>query len=737
MSRPHLRALARACGILDEYRATDGSPRRVTDTTREALVRAMGIDASSERAAAEALRAQEEHERSRCLDAVEVVRVERRWRLRGRAPRTWHGRTATWLLHLALENGDRAQREGTIRIGSDAAFAIPGPPLPRGVHEVRLHLECDGGQIRAIQCVFAAPRGCVAVERQLGQSRAYGIWAHLYALARPDDFGVGDLGHLKTLVDFAAQEGAAFVATQPFHALGNTGRTTSPYSPTSRLFRNPIYLDLEAVPEFRETDEGKRALRGFELCGKLETLRTSSRLDYGAVMHVKRSVLERLFRAFRAERGSTERRRAYDAYVEREGDALQAFSTYCALADRFGGTYSPATDWRSWRSGFHDPRSAEVREFVRAQPVGLEFHCWLQFEMDRQLSELGARAKTRLPLGLVGDLALGSGRGSADTWMQRGLFVEGASLGAPPDAFADGQDWDLPPLHPLRSREDGHAYWRRVLRTAFRSVGALRVDHVMGVFRQFWIPAGRPAAEGAYLEMPARELLALLAIESHRAGAVVIGEDLGTRPAALSPRLARAGILSTRVLPFERTGGGFRPASRYGSRAYVTGHTHDLPPLRGWRAGRDLELRHEAGGLEEPGALEASLEERSRQVAALRRRLARDRCLPGGSEPLGDEEFASAVTAFLGSTAAPLLALSVNDLAGERDPLNLPAVPTARYPNWAHRMNLSVEALRDHPTARAILAAIPADRRLGECNAPRIHGGTPIETTGIATSQHR
>lgn len=713
MSRPRLRALAGACGVLEEYRALDGSRRSVSDATCEALIAAMGIDGSTEDAAAESLRSQQAREQSRLVDAVAVVKEGAPAKLRARGPEHWRGQAVRWTLVLSAEDGESKQLNGTVRVGRRLSLSIPCAALASGVYAAHFRFECAGQIQTASQWIFATPRSCVEVEASLGQRRGYGIWTHVYALMRANDFGIGDLGHLGRLAEMAEEEGAAFVATQPFHALGNSRDATSPYSPVSRLFRNPIYLEIEAIPEFDESDAARRALRVLGETGELNLLRSASKIDYQAVMRVKRVVLDPLFADFQTTHGKapTERGESFRSYVDREGAALDRYATYCALADHLGGAQGPLTDWREWPSNLHDPRGHAVHEFARERPREVAFHRWLQFEFERQILERAHDAKARLPLGLMGDLALGSGRGSADTWMHRELFAEGASLGAPPDAFAEGQNWDLPPLNPIRSREDGHAYWRRVLRCSFEGMGALRIDHVMGLFRQFWIPAGRPAAEGAYVEAPSQELLALLSIESHRAGAVVVGEDLGTRPPALGPRLARAGILSTRVLPFERTETGFRAAKEYGARAYVTVHTHDLPPFQGWCEGRELELRFDAGELASPGALEAAEAERSKDVSMLRRRLRRDGWLSEESKATDNTELARAVTEFLGSTPAPLLAVSVDDLVGERDPLNLPGLNSRQYPNWAHRMTVELDELFDHATGRVILDAIPSDRR--------------------------
>jgi 4-alpha-glucanotransferase len=351
-----------------------------------------------------------------------------------------------------------------------------------------------------------------------------------------------------------------------------------------------------------------------------------------------------------------------------------------------------------------------VARFRRAHAREIDFHRFVQFELDRQLGE-AARAARRagMAIGLYPDLALGSAGGGAETWSFPGLFAEGASLGAPPDDFArEGQDWAIPPLDPLRLREEGFAFYRRLLRTAFAHAGALRVDHVLGLFRQFWIPRGSPAAEGAYVRQPTRELLAILAEESRRARALVVGEDLGTVPPGTQARLARHGVLSSRVLYFERDRGGFRPSRAWSPRALGTANTHDLVPLAGFAQGRDLRLRRRAGAFASERALGAALAERADTARALVRRL-RAEGLLSEADP-DPEALAVAVSAFLGRTPCPLVALSLDDAVGEREPVNLPGVAPRAHPSWTRRMAVPLERLARHPGLRACLAALRAER---------------------------
>jgi 4-alpha-glucanotransferase len=730
VARPQLHALARAHGIEDGYQATTGRHCVVSDATREALLAALGVEASSEDAAARSLERHRSVVRARLVDVISIRRPDRAGKLVVRTPLEWEGRRIGWKLALDPEAGERLVVEGQGRATASGALALACPAPGIGVLRAKLELECEGECREAAQWVFAPPPACVKIEERLGQPRAFGFWAHVYALSRATDFGIGDLAHLEALVRVASEERAAFVAIQPLHALAQRGDEASPYSPVSRLFRDPMHLDLAAIPEWTQCELARSAVQALEASGRLGALRRASTIDYAAVRQLKRRLLEPLYAEFCRRHGSasTERGRAHRAFVDREGDALRGFATYIVLSESFEAERTDdnradaaQADWRAWPEAFRDPESPAVRDFVSEHAREIDFQCWLQFEIDHQVGLLGDKAKQALGLGLIGDLAIGSGRSSADAWLHRDRFVAGANLGAPPDAFADGQDWSLPPLHPERARQDGHAYWRRVVRCAFGGMGALRIDHVMGLFRQFWIPAGRPPAEGAYVTMPSHEYLALLAIESHRARAGVVGEDLGTRPPALAPRLARAGILSMRVLPFERTRtGSFRSAAEYGDRAYVTAHTHDMPPLLGWCEGRDLELRHASGELTGPGELADARREREEAVAALERRLGREPGAARVDDRAGREAspIAVAATAFLASTQAPLLALSVDDLVGEREPLNLPGIENPPRPNWSHRMKIEVEALRDGELASRILDVLPPTRRLARGPTP-------------------
>jgi len=550
---------------------------------------------------------------------------------------------------------------------------------------------------------------CIAPAERLGRSRVFGFWTNLYTVRDGRSLGFGDLSSLARIVAFAGELGAAFVGLNPLHALRNRGREISPYAPVSRLFRNPLYLDVRAVPGFADCAEARGRLASPEAAAALERARAADRLDHEALAALQRSLLEPLFARFEAAgRADASRRRDFDAFCQRGGELLEDFAVFCALEEHLE-TQGYPPDWRAWPAGYRDPRGAGVCAFAERHAPRVAFHAWVQFELDRQLAGV-ARAARRagLAVGLYQDLALGSLASGFDAWAFPDLFRRDVHVGAPPDDYAaQGQDWGIPPMDPERLAARGYDYWRALLRAGFAHAGALRIDHVLGLVRQFWIPAGRPPREGAYVPFPARDLMTVVAEESRRHEALVIGEDLGTVPPGMAARLARYGILSSRVMLFERDpSGAFRPASRYSPRALVTANTHDLPPLRGWWEARDLALREVLGLV---SAEEARARRREREAArrALRRRLVRDGHLPPEPDP-DPARLAGAVHAFLARTPSPLLGVSLDDLTGEAEPVNVPGVGPERHPSWSRRMGLALDAIPDDPGVRRALQGLDA-----------------------------
>lgn len=630
--RPALAALAERAGILPGFRDIEGRARRTSDETRVALLRAMRLEAETEKQARETLEALREAGRDS-----------------GMGDREW------WPLR-------RYQSRS---------------PIPE-----------------------SRPWRCTSL-RERGVRRGFGILANLYSVRTARNWGVGDLTDLQALVRWAGEARASFVGVNPLHALRNDASGVSPYAPLTRLYDNPLYLAIERIPEFRE-DHSARAVLNAETREAIVEARAAAALDYARVMGLKRRALSVLYEVFAARHlgQATARGRAYRRYVTENGATLDRFATYLAIAEDHG------PDWRSWPAPLRDVEGSGVGGFRRAREREIDAHRWAQFELDRQLDEAGRQAGRRLPIGLLTDLAVGCAPWGADPWSYPTLFAAGVTVGAPPDDYSvHGQDWGFPPIDPRRLAAQDFAYWTAVVRHAMRHAGAVRLDHAMGLYRQFWIPEGRTPADGAYVIYPARALFRVLAAESRRRGAIVIGEDLGTVPRGFATRLARWGVLSTRVLYFERTRTGYRPARRYSRRALVTATTHDHAPVAGFWEGSDLGLRRAAGNITSDGMLEHLQAERRRDRRWLVARLTRDGALEA-ADPLDAESVIRGAYRFLARTPAPLVGVMLDDLAAEREPVNLPGVPQERFPSWTRRMRRSLEELERDELAATVLADI-------------------------------
>ncbi len=561
----------------------------------------------------------------------------------------------------------------------------------------------------------ATPRErCVTAAERLGERLAFGIWAQLYSVRSARNWGFGHLGDLAEIARRAGREGAAFVGTGPLHAATHRRGRFCPYTPVSRLFRDPLYLDPERFPEWEICGRARLRAGAPPLEQRVARLRAAARLDPRECEAALFEMLAALHESFRDEHGKAAeaRRRAYAGYRAARGQALEDFATFAVLADERERA-GEGRDWRAWPAAWRDARSQAVRAFREQHAAKVELHAWAQFELDRQLEALSAECRRAgLAIGLYADLALGSAWAGSDTWSRPERFVRGVSVGAPPDRFAPlGQDWRFPPLDPHALRADGCAFFEELLDANLAHAGALRLDHAFGLRRLFWIPEGASAAEGAYVRYPEASMLGALARASRRHAALVIAEDLGTAPEGFSEEIQRWGALCSRVLLFERDARGFRPASSYPQDCLVTANTHDLSPLAALAGDADLVLRRRAGQLPDDEALEAARAERRAEQQALR-------ALLRGDGRLGDvacaesEQLAAGVTSFLCATPCRLVGLSLDDLGGEVEPLNLPGVPSDRHASWIRRMRRPVERLFDDSRARRMLAAVPADRRL-------------------------
>ncbi|WP_149830429.1 4-alpha-glucanotransferase [Streptomyces tailanensis] len=546
--------------------------------------------------------------------------------------------------------------------------------LPPGVHALRATTP-DGRTAEAHLVV--APRRLPAPP-----GRTYGLLVQLYSLLSRRSWGMGDLGDLAELTAWAGRAlGAGFVQVNPLHAAVPGAPTDpSPYRPSSRRYPDPVHLRVEDIPEYPyAVGAGDRLPTLLERAGRLResVLSKGELIDREAVWELKRQALE----VVHAAPLGPGRRAAYCDFLAEEGEALEDHATWCALAEVYG------SDWHRWPPGLRDPRSADTAR-ARAELMDrVDFHTRLAWLTDAQLGTAQRSARDAgMPIGLVHDLAVGVHPGGADAWAQQEYFAAGMSIGAPPDAFnSGGQDWGLPPWRPDRLAESGYAPYRRLLRALLRHAGALRIDHVMGLFRLWWVPQGRPPTEGTYVRYDADAMLAILVLEASRAGALVIGEDLGTVEPGVRETLDDRGVLGTSVLWFERDWEGTGrplPPERWRANCLATATTHDLPPTASRLTGDHVELRHGLGLLPRP------LEEERAEAAAdtgewlaLLARLGLLNGSHGGISADAEEAEIQAVHRFLLRTPARMIGLWLPDTIGDRRPQNLPGT-WDQYPNW-------------------------------------------------------
>jgi 4-alpha-glucanotransferase len=518
---------------------------------------------------------------------------------------------------------------------------------------------------------------------------------------------MGDLGDLAELADWAGRAlGAGFVQVNPLHAAVPGAPTDpSPYRPSSRRFPDPVHLRVEDVPEVAYVDEPDRMRALLERAGRLRetVLEKGALIDRDAVWELKREALE-LVAAVPLGPG---RRAAYCDFLAEEGEALEDHATWCALAEVHG------SDWHRWPEGLRDPRSADTARARRELMDRVDFWSRLAWLTDAQLTAAQRTAREAgMPVGIVHDLAVGVHPRGADSWAQQEFLAAGMSVGAPPDAFnARGQDWGLPPWRPDRLAESGYAPFRRLLRALFRYAGALRIDHVMGLFRLWWVPQGEPPTEGTYVRYDAEAMLAVLVLEASRAGAVVIGEDLGTVEPGVREALRVRGVLGTSVLWFERDWEGDGrplPPERWRSDCLATATTHDLPSTAARLTGDHVELRDRLG------LLTRSLEEERAEARAdtgewlgLLTRLGLLRGTGGGGDTSSEEAEVQAVHRFLLRTPARMIGVWLPDGVGDRRPQNLPGT-WDQYPNW----RLPIADAEGRPVTLEELAASPRLRAL-------------------------
>jgi 4-alpha-glucanotransferase len=676
---PELRELAGAYGIATEFWDWRGRPVAVTAETIVAVLAALDVDAGTPAAVSDALLERRRDEWRRMLPPCLVIRA-------ASAPVVLVHVPAGSTVGIWIELEDGGRRDGLVqeenwepdreidgRLVGEASFRIPGD-LPLGYHTLR---SAAGGVEAQMPLIVTPP--WLGMGDRMGERRTWGMATQLYSVRSRDSWGVGDLTDLTDLAVWSATtHSAGFVLVNPLHAAEPVApMEPSPYLPTSRRFANPLYIRPERIPEYvRLGDDARDRVESLreQLADDVDHL---DRIDRDLAWTAKRAALAEVFAAPR----SAGRSIAYRAYRSREGRGLADFATWNSIAEVHGN------DWHRWPEELQDPRSDAVASFATEHRHAVDFHSWLQWVLDEQLDAAQSAARSAgMPLGIMHDLAVGVHPRGADTWALQDVFARGVTVGAPPDAFnQNGQDWLQPPWRPDRLAATAYDPFRQLVATILRHAGGVRVDHIIGLFRLWWIPPGHSPTAGTYVHYDDEALLGILALEAQRAGAVVVGEDLGTVEPRARDTLRERGLLGTSILWFEfehEADGAPRRPGWWREYCLASVTTHDLPPTAGYLAGDHVRLRAELG------LLTRDLEEELDIDRAERRAWLETLADHGLLDPaLVDDPqrdvgaVVSALHRYLLSTPARLLCLSLTDAVGDRRTQNQPGT-LDEYPNW-------------------------------------------------------
>ncbi|MGV8900134.1 MAG: malto-oligosyltrehalose synthase [Burkholderiaceae bacterium] len=741
---PNQRILDRLCalsGIEPEYFDIWGNRHVTSEESKRALLEAMNINANS---AADLEFAVDECElqswRSLLAPVQVITETHDAPQVVLTIPAAMAGNVFDWRLtleHGATSNGRFTPDELVVleqRQIAETSFVRYGFPLPAalatGYYRLEINAVDSGNETHKshnssdAMHLIVVPTACYLPPALTGDGRVWGFSVQLYALRSQRNWGIGDFTDLRRAVEFAAQVGAGFVGSSPLHALfpGDPAQF-SPYSPSSRRFLNVLFLDVEGIADFKECESARNTVQEPRFQAHLRTLRASELVNYEEVSALKLQVLELLYSHFCAYHLDldSQRANAFRTFQKQGGEALRCQSLFEALQEHFSRIDSAIHGWHQWPEDYQDPDSVPVAAFATENVARIEFYAYLQWNAEQQLAAVGqCSLELGLGVGLYQDIAVGVAADGAECWAEQALYARHTYIGAPADDYNTlGQDWGLPPLIPQRLYAAAYAPFIETLRENMRHAGALRLDHVMGLMRQFWVPAGGIPSAGTYVRYPFADLLGIVALESHRNRCTVIGEDLGTVPTEVRDALSQNAVFSYRLLYFEKDqDGGFKAAADYPAQSLVAASTHDLPTLAGYWLGHDIDLRCALDLFPSVQLRDAQLLDRSQSRAQLLLALERAQLLPAGASvnpvahPVLTEELSLAIHIYLARTPAKFMVVQMEDLFGQVEQVNFPA-SEGKYPNWQRKLTLDLEQWATDSRVQTLTTALRQVRGSG------------------------
>lgn len=697
-----LKQVADMAGIADSYVSAWGDEAAVSDDTIRYLLNSLGYNTKNDEALLES--ASKKH-RKDVLAPVQVtsdgdpIHVPLYLGMSARESEfSWHleteqGEVMEGYLQSQLVSDDRAD-------GGALVFALP-ENLPWGYHKLQIFRKRRKSPY--VMTLIVTPKSCFKQDDILNEKKLWGPSVQLYTLRTAHNWGIGDFGDLKQLVGDVAARGGDFVGLNPIHSLFPANpEGASPYSPSSRRWLNILYIDVSSVAEFAQSTEAQQLVGSAEFQQRLNAARDAHWVNYSEVSELKMSVLPLLYNEFKQRHleKNTARGKAFKEFVKVGGESLLHQTAFDALHKSLHDEDANTWGWPVFPAEFKHFDNAAVKSFIKENAEQVELYMYLQWIADGQINEVQLFAEEKgMSVGLYRDLAVGVADSGSETWADDGILCQDVSIGAPPDVLGPlGQNWGLPPLNPQRLKETAYDAFIQLLRANMKYCGALRIDHVLGLLRLWWIPKGENATQGAYMYYPVEDMLAILALESHRHQCSVIGEDLGTVPDEIVTLLGDAGVHSYKVFFFETAeDGGYYSPQHYTDQSMSALCTHDMPTLRGFWHCEDLNMGKELGLYPDSEQLQELFDSRAKSKQAILDSIAWHGHLPEGIGrdaayvPM-DRHLSEGLQMHLAAGSSTLLSLQLEDWLEMDKPVNIPGT-VDEYPNWRRKLSASLDDL--------------------------------------------
>jgi 4-alpha-glucanotransferase len=705
--------LSEICGIVPEYWDIFGQKHEASIETKKAVLRAMGMKIDSEDEVGDEIKKIRERQWKAFLEPVKVISANEQPAKMAICLPVKEGDESGLLISCAIENESGELEE--LSLSGDSLviseermidgeryikiFLTGISERPIGYYSVTVACKCGSFELSGKSRLIIAPDACY-MPPALKDKKTWGLCINLYSIRSRRNWGIGDFTDLKNIVKWIHGLGGGFAGINPLHAIPNKKPCgISPYSPISRLYKNFIYLDIEAIPEVAESEKAQAVLNGFEswIAGQ----RKEELICYEKIAYFKERILRYAFEVFLEKhyKQNSQRAAGFKKYIAEEGGSLDLFATYMALSE-MSDSLAVVPD------SYSDPSCGPAQELRLTHEKEVLFYKYAQWLIDGQLKEVSEEAeRLGMAIGLYHDLAIGSVGGGSDVWTMKDIFASNMDVGAPPDDFnPDGQNWGFPPLIPEKLRESGYEFFIRTIRKNMKLFGALRIDHALGIFRLFWIPQGMHASHGAYVKQPAEDFLKIIALESVRNKTLVIAEDLGTVGDNVREALHKFEMLSYRLLYFERNypEPSFLSPEKYPETAMCAVTTHDLPTIYGWWEGRDIELKKRLGIFADERSFQRHIYEREKDKALLLDALNLEHTARKMTP-----ELCVAIYGFLSRTPCRFVGVSLDDMLGTLDQQNMPGI-TDSYSSW---MQKTPEYLEDIVSNKSFLSLSEAFRK--------------------------